>query len=284
MTTILTTKNNESEELDATNKITIFVKLLPEPNNEEHKNLTRFQVRDSRSKYLGKTCVFRDVEKNKETILELKRKVERETGEKVETLRRGSSLFLVLTRLCCGRGVSSFALGFELFFKASVFCVFDVLLTCLFFLSFFLANARAQTKGGTPEGVILEDEKTLEECGITRSMGLFEYLWVDSAENQEKYKEEKERMYKILPNHEKFLEEYAKENPGKGNDEDLDDEFLERGAPNKNSKLLQGNAKDAEYFKDAEEIQAKVEKELEEYNAKEDEEREKMFGKGDRKE
>ena len=115
-------------------------------------------------------------------------------------------------------------------------------------------------------------------------MGLFEYLWVDSAENQEKYKEEKERMYKILPNHEKFLEEYAKENPGKGNDEDLDDEVLERGAPNKNSKLLQGNAKDAEYFKDAEEIQAKVEKELEEYNAKEDEEREKMFGKGDRKE
>ncbi|CAL6393996.1 unnamed protein product [Bathycoccus prasinos] len=230
MTTILTTKNNESEEgersSDDPNKITIFVKLLPEPNQEEHKNLTRFQVRDSRSKYLGKTCVFRDVEKNKETILELKRKVERETGEKVETLRRG----------------------------------------------------------GTPEGVILEDEKTLEECGITRSMGLFEYLWVDSAEDQEKYKEEKERMYKILPNHEKFLEEYAKENPGKGNDEDLDDEFLERGAPNKNSKLLQGNAKDAEYFKDAEEIQAKVEKELEEYNAKEDEEREKMFGKGDRKE
>ena len=142
MTTILTTKNNESEEPDATNKITIFVKLLPEPNNEEHKNLTRFQVRDSRSKYLGKTCVFRDVEKNKETILELKRKVERETGEKVETLRRGSSLFLVLTRLCCGRGVSSFALGFELFFKASVSCMFDVLLTCLFFLSFSRTRAR----------------------------------------------------------------------------------------------------------------------------------------------
>ena len=81
MTTILTTKNNEREDSDdATSKITIFVKLLPEPNNEEHKNLTRFQVRDSRSKYLGKTCVFRDVEKNKESISELKRKVERETG------------------------------------------------------------------------------------------------------------------------------------------------------------------------------------------------------------
>ena len=104
MTTILTnTKNNEREEDsdDATSKITIFVKLLPEPNNEEHKNLTRFQVRDSRSKYLGKTCVFRDVEKNKETILELKRKVERETGEKVETLRRGS--LLVLSSSLCAR-------------------------------------------------------------------------------------------------------------------------------------------------------------------------------------
>ena len=98
MTTILTTttKNNEREESDATNKIMIFVKLLPEPNNEEHKNLTRFQVRDSRSKYLGKTCVFRDVEKNKETISELKRKVERETGEKVETLRRGFAFGVVI--------------------------------------------------------------------------------------------------------------------------------------------------------------------------------------------
>ena len=42
--------------------------------------------------------------------------------------------------------------------------------------------------------MILEDEKTLEQCGIHRSMGAFEYLWVDSKENQEKYKEEKERM------------------------------------------------------------------------------------------
>lgn len=106
MTTILTnTKNNEREEDsdDATSKITIFVKLLPEPNNEEHKNLTRFQVRDSRSKYFGKTCVFRDVEKNKETISELKRKVERETGEKVETLRRGCSLLVLSSSKSCAR-------------------------------------------------------------------------------------------------------------------------------------------------------------------------------------
>ena len=142
MTTILTTKNNESEEFDATNMITIFVKLLPEPNNEEHKNLTRFQVRDSRSKYLGKTCVFRDVEKNKETILELKRKVERETGEKVETLRRGS--LLVLSSSSCARFSFVSRLlrsGLSCFLKRAFFCVFDVLLTCLFSLSFFLANA-----------------------------------------------------------------------------------------------------------------------------------------------
>ena len=105
-------------------------------------------------------------------------------------------------------------------------------------------------------------------------MGAFEYLWVDSKENQEKYKEEKERMFKIIPNHEKFMEEYAKENPGRGDFDALDDEILERGAPNKDSKLLQKNNRDEEYFKDAHEIQAKVEKELDEYNAKEDEERE----------
>ena len=145
-------------------------------------------------------------------------------------------------------------------------------------LSLFLSHS-LRNKGGTPEGVVLEDEKTLEECGITRSMGLFEYLWVDSKENQEKYKEEKARMFKILPNHEKFMEEYAAEHPGKGDFDALSDEFLEKGAPNKGSKLFKETISDEEYFKDAEKIQAKVERELEEYNAKEDEEREKKFGK-----
>ena len=82
-------KEEESEE-DSKKIITIFVKLLPEPNAEEHKNLTRFQVRDPRARYrFGKTCVFRDVEKTTETVLGVKRRVERETGEKVEMLRRG---------------------------------------------------------------------------------------------------------------------------------------------------------------------------------------------------
>ena len=93
LTTTPTTSDangKEEEEKDSKKIITIFVKLLPEPNAEEHKNLTRFQVRDPRARYrFGKTCVFRDVEKTTETVLGVKRRVERETGEKVEMLRRG---------------------------------------------------------------------------------------------------------------------------------------------------------------------------------------------------
>ena len=93
-TTPTTTNNNngsdDGKEEEDSKKITIFVKLLPEPNAEEHKNLTRFQVRDPRARFrFGKTCVFRDVEKKTETVLGVKRRVERETGEKVEMLRRG---------------------------------------------------------------------------------------------------------------------------------------------------------------------------------------------------
>ena len=287
-TTPTTTNGKEEEEQEDSSKfVTIFVKLLPEPNAEEHKNLTRFQVRDPRARFrFGKTCVFRDVEKKTETVLGVKKRVERETGEKVETLRRGlfrfvsvSSFSRSIDRRECVLSSSSF------FFKksfrgASVFYLFHLIdgdastFSSLFSLSLSLRN-----KGGTPEGVVLEDEKTLEECGITRSMGLNEYLWVDSKENQEKYKEEKARMFKILPNHEKFMEEYAAENPGKGDFDALSDEILEKGAPNKGSKLFKETISDEEYFKDAEKIQAKVERELEEYNAKEDEEREKKSGK-----
>ena len=63
-------------------------------------------------------------------------------GESGDAEKRLFAFSVVVVGACsfCVR-VLSFALGFELFFKASVFCVFDVLLTCLFFLSFFLANA-----------------------------------------------------------------------------------------------------------------------------------------------
>jgi len=55
---------------------------------------------------------------------------------------------VVIVKVACSFfvRVSSFALGFELFFKASVFCVLDVLLTCLFFLSFFLSRERVARK------------------------------------------------------------------------------------------------------------------------------------------
>ena len=48
-TTPTTTNGNhrdgkEEEQEDSSKFVTIFVKLLPEPNAEEHKNLTRFRV------------------------------------------------------------------------------------------------------------------------------------------------------------------------------------------------------------------------------------------------
>jgi len=108
-------KEEESEE-DSKKIITIFVKLLPEPNAEEHKNLTRFQVRDPRARYrFGKTCVFRDVEKTTETVLGVKRRVERETGEKVEMLRRGLFRFVSNREreLCSSRSSSFFFYLFD---------------------------------------------------------------------------------------------------------------------------------------------------------------------------
>ena len=72
------------------------MKLLPEPNKEEHKNLTRFQIRDPRSKCFGKTCVFRDLDKTKTTVADVKRMVERDVGEKVEMLRRGEKNYKVV--------------------------------------------------------------------------------------------------------------------------------------------------------------------------------------------
>jgi hypothetical protein len=110
------TKEESSEEEDSKKIITIFVKLLPEPNAEEHKNLTRFQVRDPRARYrFGKTCVFRDVEKTTETVLGVKRRVERETGEKVEMLRRGLFRFVSNREreLCSSRSSSFFFYLFD---------------------------------------------------------------------------------------------------------------------------------------------------------------------------
>ena len=89
MTTTTTTEEETTTTTTTTKSIVLLVKLLPEPNREEHKGLTRFQIRDPRSKCLGKTCVFRDLEPTTTTVADVKRMVERDVGEKVEMLRRG---------------------------------------------------------------------------------------------------------------------------------------------------------------------------------------------------
>ena len=92
----MTTEEEEEEGEEKKKTIVLLVKLLPEPNKEEHKNLTRFQIRDPRSKCFGKTCVFRDLDKTKTTVADVKRMVERDVGEKVEMLRRGEKNYKVV--------------------------------------------------------------------------------------------------------------------------------------------------------------------------------------------
>ncbi len=91
-----TEEEAEEEEEEEKKTIVLLVKLLPEPNREEHKGLTRFQIRDPRSKCLGKTCVFRDLEPTTTTVADVKRMVERDVGEKVEMLRRGEKNYKVV--------------------------------------------------------------------------------------------------------------------------------------------------------------------------------------------
>ena len=95
-TTTTTTEEETTTTTTTTTSIVLLVKLLPEPNREEHKGLTRFQIRDPRSKWLGKTCVFRDLEPTTTTVADVKRMVERDVGEKVEMLRRGEKNYKVV--------------------------------------------------------------------------------------------------------------------------------------------------------------------------------------------
>lgn len=81
-------------------------------------------------------------------------------------------------------------------------------------------------RGGSPEGVILSpDTATLAECGVTRSMGVWEYLWEDSTENQTSFMEEKEKMRGMVTS---FMQEFPdvgrKGKAVTGDDEDNDDE------------------------------------------------------------
>lgn len=50
-------------------------------------------------------------------------------------------------------------------------------------------------KGGSKEGILLDDTKTLQSYGIEKDMSVWEWLWTDSAANREEYAEEYMKMY-----------------------------------------------------------------------------------------
>ena len=53
-------------------------------------------------------------------------------------------------------------------------------------------------RGGARDGVVLEDAKTLEECGIDRDMGTWEHVWVDTAARQARRREDKEKLMSYI--------------------------------------------------------------------------------------
>ena len=53
-------------------------------------------------------------------------------------------------------------------------------------------------RGGTKEGIVLDDARTLEECGIDRDMGVWEHVWVDSEARRARAKADKEKMLSYI--------------------------------------------------------------------------------------
>jgi len=53
-------------------------------------------------------------------------------------------------------------------------------------------------RGGAKEGIVLDDARTLEECGIDRDMGVWEHVWVDSETRQARAKADKEKMLSYI--------------------------------------------------------------------------------------
>ena len=49
-------------------------------------------------------------------------------------------------------------------------------------------------RGGAPGGIALRDDATLVECGITRSMSVWEHIWEDAEENQASFKADVEKV------------------------------------------------------------------------------------------
>eukprot|EP00982_Pelagococcus_subviridis_P016907 31499-Pelagococcus_subviridis.AAC.46 len=53
-------------------------------------------------------------------------------------------------------------------------------------------------RGGTPTGVILSDDATLESLGLDYDMSVYEHLWEDSDENQEKFVVDREKVREMV--------------------------------------------------------------------------------------
>jgi hypothetical protein len=61
-------------------------------------------------------------------------------------------------------------------------------------------------RGGSPEGIVLApDDATLADCGVARSMGVWEHLWEDSAANQAAFAADREKVRGMVVS---FMEEH----------------------------------------------------------------------------
>lgn len=61
-------------------------------------------------------------------------------------------------------------------------------------------------RGGSPEGIVLApDDASLADCGVARSMGVWEHLWEDSAANQAGFAADREKIRGMVVS---FMEEH----------------------------------------------------------------------------
>ena len=67
------------------------------------------------------------------------------------------------------------------------------------------------------------DTATLAECGVTRSMGVWEYLWEDSAENQASFREEKEKVRGMVTSFMKEFPDVGRKGKAVNGEEDDDE-------------------------------------------------------------
>jgi len=53
-------------------------------------------------------------------------------------------------------------------------------------------------RGGTKSGVVMEDGKTVEECGVSKDFGAWEHWWVDSAARAKRAAADREKILSYI--------------------------------------------------------------------------------------